>query len=238
MRIIYKIIFVLLFPVTILGQNFPKNSILTSDSDTAFWLRYQEKILKNISPTKPFSHEDIFHLRLIYQGQLLSNVIDLWQNKDSIYHLELILYTKEIVPEGEMPTNRYYFEKVTYDSLKARNLFGFYLSNQISSIPTDKLISSWSKGCDGDEYIFETLENGLYSYKQYWTPSSHKSLLEGSLLNSFIEKFNELLETEKLKKEFTNRIPFECYNTGGPLTACKILTKKQKREFRKERKIE
>jgi hypothetical protein len=236
MRTIFYIVFLFLFSITILGQNIPENSMLSTDSDTSYWMRYQSNILRNVKQAKPFHNADNFHFRLIYQGQLVSNLIDLWQIKDSIYHLELIFYTREIVPDGETQTNRYYSEKITFDSIKAKDLYIIYSSKQINSIPTDKKIKNWSMGFDGDEYIFETLENGNYTFKQYWTPSSQDSLLEGSLITNFIKLTSDLLEIGKLKEDFSARIPFECYNSGGPLTSCKILTKKQKREYIKERK--
>jgi hypothetical protein len=96
------------------------------------------------------------------------------------------------------------------------------------------LIGNWPKeGLDGDMYLFETLRDNKYSFKQYWTLSSIDTVIEARQLNDFINELKLFVDYKYIYKAFENRIPFECYRSAGPMTACEILTKK---EYRKRSK--
>ena len=233
MRTKLCIAFIFIFTTVVYGQNI---SNMTVDSDTSFWLNRQDFLLKRLKKIKPFETKQNYHFRLFYHGQLISNSIDLWQDEDSTLSIEAVFYTNEIVPSGELPTNRLYSEKVSFESSKAIEALKIIRKNKIEYIPTDKQIKGWSKGFDGVEFIIETLRDKNYSFKQYWTPSAQDSIFEAHVLKNFTNELWTLLNINRLENEFKARIPFECYNSGGPTTACRILTRKEKRHYKQERK--
>lgn len=216
-------------------QNSSNQLLLSNDSDTTFWKKYQEKILKETKNIQPLIEKQDYHFRIVYHGQVISHVIDLWKENATNYLLEVLFYTKEYTPNEE-PTNRYFCEKIKYDSTISSNLYKLIVAKQIESIPSDKKIVGWSQGFDGIEITIETIVENKYSFKQYWTPSTQDTLKEGLAINNFIKEAWKLLDISSKEKDFATRIPFESYNTGGPATAFKVLTKRERRLYRKERK--
>jgi len=217
-------------------QNSSNQLLLSNDSDTTFWKKYQERIFNETKEIQPLIGKQDYHFRIVYHGQVISHVIDLRKEDKSKYLLEIRFYTKENTLYNEEPTNRYYYEKIKYDSTISSRVHNLIVAKQIESIPSDKKIVGWSRGLDGIEITIETIVENKYSFKQYWTPSAQDTLKEGLAINRFIQEIWNLLEINSKEKDFASRIPFESYNTGGPETACRILTKRERRFYKKERK--
>lgn len=236
MKNLVKTILFLFLPVFAVGQKLPDNFIVTTDSDTSFWINYQYDICKQLNIETIFNQESIYNLRITYHGQLISYIVDISQESDSIFYNKTIIYTKEMVPDGESPTNRIYKELDTLDFNTAKKIIEKYIEYKIDSIPSDKFIKQWSRGFDGDIYIIESLNDKNYSFKQYWTPSSQDSITQGEIFSKFIDNVYTIIDFKNKKINFKRRVPFECYNTGGPTTACEILSRKEKRQYKKERK--
>ena len=146
------------------GQNQNK---YTYDSDTSFWLRYQTSIFEKIRDIKPINLNNKYHFRMIFLGQVTSNVFDIWSDDGRNYNSELVIFTKEYIPFPEEQTNRYYYEKKTFDNSFSNDIIDIIDKSQIENLPTDSLIKGWHQGFDGVEYILETIKNGYHSYKQY-----------------------------------------------------------------------
>ena len=76
---------------------------------------------------------------------------------------------------------------------------------------------------------FETKSN--YNFKTYWTPKVQDStLIEARYFQSFVDTIFRLSNSSTIWKDFEKLIPYECYRVGGTI-GCKVLTKKQKRQF-------
>jgi hypothetical protein len=55
-------------------------------------------------------------------------------------------------------------------------------------------------------------------------------------VQTFIDSAFKLVDAQKIWKEFSGEIPFECYINGGPTVICKVVTQKGRKRFIKERR--
>ena len=105
----------------------------------------------------------------------------------------------------------------------------------IKNIPDEESIENWGQGFDGITYIFETSNTKDYFFKTYWTPTAQDSLKEALVVQKFVDRCLEITASKQIWSDFSSKIPFECYINGGPMVACRALTKKERRKLKKER---
>jgi hypothetical protein len=142
----------------------------------------------------------------------------------------------ERTPATETPTERTFVDRKTFGKDTVKTILNYITTSEINKLPTDNLISGWKQGFDGVTYIIEFANPTTYSFKTYWTPKAQDTTLqEAKLLEAFVDKIFELVNGNANWNYFEKSIPYECYNVGG-MIRCKVLTKKQKRQYAKERK--
>jgi len=97
-------LYIILKTLMLNAQNFSNH---TSDSATSFWLNHQLLIFKELGDVRPFDVNQKYQCRIVFHGQVISNLIDIWSDDGLIYNSEVIFYTKEYVPIEEEATDRY-----------------------------------------------------------------------------------------------------------------------------------
>ncbi|MES2064858.1 MAG: hypothetical protein V4456_23275 [Bacteroidota bacterium] len=204
---------------------------INTKGDTSFWYKYNADLIRKFGLIDITKESDKFYFRVWHHAQTISSIVEIYQTEDSISRSSVTFFTKEIVPENENATNRYFFKTYVLEN----NLFTRGELTEVNIIPSEESIKGWSQGFDGVVYIIENLEGGNYSFKSYWTPAVQGDLKQAIYLKKFFNEIFDLTEIKGLFSAFIKLIPFEMYNSGGPSIAVRILTNKQRKAYRKER---
>jgi hypothetical protein len=203
-----------------------------ANGDTSFWFKYQNIVIKELSLSRLDTSTSTFHFRVWKTNQ----VLDIWQTSDDSYNGQLTSWVTEQAPTKEKHTDRTLIDKRELSTETIKLIVNFIESSQIIKLPTDDSIKNWKHGFDGVTYIIESSTKKNYSFKTYWTPKAQDTTLaEAQYLQSFVDKIFDLSSGTTTWKQFEKNIPYECYSVGGTIR-CKVLTKKQKRQFARERK--
>ena len=214
------------------GQTKILNGVLQQNGDTSFWYKYQNIVIKDLSLTRLDTTSSSFYFRIWKANQ----VLDIWKTIDNSSFGLLTSWVTEQTPAKEKPTERILIDKKTLQSDTVHQILDLIAKTQIINLPTDDSIKGWKHGFDGVTYITEFSSNVYYSFKTYWTPKAQDTTLkEAKQVQFFVDKIFELSNGVTTWKMFEKNIPYECYNVGGSIT-CKIVTKREKRKFAKERK--
>lgn len=230
MRTLQTLIFLLFFS-SLFGQNKTFYNIVSENGDTTFWFKYQQVVIKELSLLKLDTSTNSFYFRL-WKG---NQVIDIWENDKNLFSGQITSWTSEYVPNGEKPTGRTQINKQSINVDTVKRLVGLIKSSNIINLPTDNLIKGWKQGFDGITYLIEYSTKDQYSFKTYWTPYVQDTLSEAKLVQSFVDDFFKVGNAKNIWELFTKSIPYECFINGGNI-ACRVLTKKEKRKYAKERK--
>ncbi|MHB8207124.1 hypothetical protein [Mucilaginibacter sp.] len=200
------------------------------------WIKWNNDKVEKLNLTNLSTSKEQFHWRFGYFGQVVSYFVDLTTNENGSPQGIVTVYTEEYVdPTKEIPTHRVYDEKIILRPTQIDSLNQAIKTFKINTIPNQELIKGWGMGLDGVTYSVELRSNTNYSFKTYWTPEAQENVPEAKQMVEFI-KFVELTTAiPRLEKIFTGHIPFESYNTGGPATAIRVLTSKQRKQYRKDR---
>lgn len=230
MRTLLTII-ILIFANTLFGQTKALINVINANGDTSFWFKYQNVVIKDLSLSRLDKSTYPFHFRVWKTNQ----VLDIWQTSDSSYAGQLTSWVTEQAPAKEKSTDRTLIDKRKLDTDTIKHIISLIDTSQIMKLPTDDSIKGWQHGFDGITYIIETSTKSTYSFKTYWTPKAQDTTLaEAQYLQSFVDKIFDLSNGMTTWNQFEKNIPYECYNVGGTIR-CKVLTKKQKRQFARER---
>jgi hypothetical protein len=225
-------IIILSLSVAVLGQNKSLYNVTNPNGDTSFWFKYQNIIIDDLALLRLDTSTLTYHFRVWKTNQ----VLDVWENSDSSYSARLTSWVTERTPATETPTERTFVDRKTFGKDTVKTILNYITTSEINKLPTDNLISGWKQGFDGVTYIIEFANPTTYSFKTYWTPKAQDTTLqEAKLLEAFVDKIFELVNGNGNWNYFEKSIPYECYNVGG-MIRCKVLTKKQKRQYAKERK--
>jgi len=236
MKTIAGTLLIIIFTIQAFAQGKNIDIPVNQRGDTTFLYKWNQDLAKELGLANVANSQSDFYFRMWYHGQVLSHVIDIRSTNDSTYKAMMTLYTKEFIDNTKKePTERIYSKKVELNSVVGARAHELIVSQKINSIPSEDLISGWSRGLDGDTYTIEFADKNKYSFKSYWTPTVQDSLKEAIRLIGFIKDLNRIVEMEQRLSAFPSEIPFECYNTGGPATACKVLPRKQHQKLKKER---
>ena len=229
MKTLQTLIFLIFFS-SLFGQTKDCYNVLSATGDTSFWFKYQQTVIKELSLSKLNTTTNSFYFRLWKANQ----VIDIWNNGNGFYDGQITSWTSEYVPNDEKKTDRTLINKITINADTVNHLVELIKSSTILNLPSDNLIKGWKQGFDGITYIIEFSTSKQYSFKTYWTPAIQDTLAEAKIVQSFVDDFSELANTKIIWQTFSKIIPYECYINGGNI-ACKVLTKKQKKMYSKER---
>ena len=222
----------LFFLTTLFGQTKTHNNIKYSNGDTSIWYKYQLIVINDLSLTRLDTSSSLFYFRIWKTNQ----VLDVWKNKEGSYSGLLTTWVTEHTPNNEKQTDRTLIDKKSLQLDSVKLIIELIESSQILKLPTDDSIKGWRHGFDGLTYITEYSTQTSYSFKTYWTPTAQDtSLNEAKFVQSFVDTIFNLSNAKTIWQNFQKSIPYECYNVGGSI-GCKVVTKKEKRRFTKERK--
>lgn len=225
-------IFTLISSTFVFGQNREFHIKTSENGDTSLWHTWRKELCAQIELDSIQKSENIWHFRLWTDKQ----AIDIWENSNGNQFSKVTSWTKEYTPNDEEPTHRIFYEFKLLDSIKINKLITLIESTEIKNIPDEDAIKSWGQGFDGITYIIETADTKEYFFKTYWTPTAQNSLKEAIIVQNFVDKCMEVTNSKEIWSDFASRIPFECYINGGPMISCKVLTKREKRKLKRERK--
>lgn len=226
------IIIILIFSTTLFGQTKTLTNVTYAKGDTSFSFKYQNIVITKLFLSRLDTSASPFHFRVWKTNQ----VLDIWQTGDSLYAGQLTSWVTEQTPTKENPTYRILIDKRSLSTDTTKNIISFIETSQIMKLPTDDSIKGWKNGLDGITYIIEFSTKTTYSFKTYWTPKAQDTTLaEAKYLQTFVDNIFDLSNGKTVWKQFERNIPYECYGVGGTIR-CKVLTKKQKRQFARERK--
>ncbi len=225
-------IITLFFFHTLLGQTKTFNNVTFANGDTSFWYKYQNIVIDGLSLTRLDTSSSDSYFRIWKANQ----VLDIWKTNNNTFSGKLTSWATEQTPAKEKPTDRILIDKKILQSDTIKQILKLIEKTEILNLPTDDSIKGWKHGFDGITYIIEFATKSNYNFKTYWTPKAQDSTLtEARFIQSFVDTIFQLSNSLKIWKDFEKLIPYECYNVGGTII-CRVLTKKQKRQFVKERK--
>lgn len=218
--------------VAVYGQTKTLINVTNPNGDTSLWFKYQNVVINDLALLRLDTATLIFHFRVWKTNQ----VLDVWQNSDSSYSAQMTSWVTERTPAKETPTDRTLVDRKTLGKDTVKTILNYVRTSEINKLPTDNLISGWKQGFDGVTYIIEFANPTTYSFKTYWTPKAQDTALqEAKFLQTFVDNIFDLANSKTTWNNFEKSIPYECYNVGGTIR-CKVLTKKQKRQYARERK--
>ena len=140
----------------------------------------------------------------------------------------------EYAPYNEEPTNRVFQYSILLDSI-ANEVDSLIQASNIKTIPDQSSIVEWKTGLDGVTYMIEHADDSAYYFKSYWTPSSQQTVNEAVVVQKFINHLRTLVGAAKYQEYFRSTVPFQCWQNDGNTTACRISTKKQFKQYKRER---
>jgi len=218
-----KFLHLISFLIIVVSSTFCQKKSLTSFSDS-------------LNLYKLDAYSGNFYLRIWTERQ----IVDIWQRDSSDlfpggYSVKLINWTADYFPNANEEFKRTYKMEDSYWSWQANKT-----KNLIDSIDIIKLISSIDKNklklyIDPNTLIFELKNSTGYNYYNLSNAEDQLNVSDAGKIVVFINKLSELLSMKEYWKEFIDQIPVECYNNGGVITTCKILSKKEKRLLKKRR---
>lgn len=226
------IILTLFSSLVAFGQDRKVHFKTYENGDTTLWYKWRMELCAQLELDPIQNSKYNWHFRIWTNKQ----AIDLWEDSKEGKLGKLTSWTEEYVPGDEEPTNRVFFEVKLLDSNKVNELISLVESSKITDIPSEDSIEGWGQGYDGITYITETADTKDYFFKTYWTPTAQDSLKEAFIVQSFVDRCQVLSESKEIWSDFVSRIPYECYRNGGPRVSCKIVTKREHRKYKKERK--
>jgi hypothetical protein len=223
--------FSLLVTLHVLGQSkteyIPKND---------FWYKWHKNKASQLGLTNLNDSNINNYWRIWYTFQTISYVIDIYKGSDSLSKCFVTLYTEEYVDQTkEMPTGRIYINKVSLNTVVIDSINKLIQVLHIAQIPNETDIKGWSQGLDGITYCIESVTPKNYTFKSYWTPTAQENIKEAKIIQYFVDRIDTMTNLKQLLKDFTKHIPFESYYTGGPSVASRIMTKKERKRYKRER---
>lgn len=206
------ITFILLFTaLNSSGQEISKNIQITEDSDTAFWARYHFPDIEKLNLISPDENINFFRIsssKYYLELSESSNKIffyvnEIWDNKQTG---EVFIKAYEIKPDQ--------IKKITalVDHFK------------INEIPSDKFIKKWTHGFDGITYIIENKTDNVYSFKNYWTPSSQENFAQAEAIINFTKQIDEIVDYTNKRKCFEEEIPFYGWTYNGSMVITRVIS--------------
>lgn len=178
------------------------------------------------------STDHLFHFRLYNSSQ----VIDIRENSSTGFSGMLYQWTREAVPDGEPPTNRFFCLQQSLTPQQVEDILALYRSRDMDTLRHQEKIAEWDNGLDGITYIIETQYDRLYRFRTYWTPWSDSPIPEERLVYQFVDSCFLLAGSALLHVTFRESHPFYSYENGTGSIATRIVTWEQYQHMKRERK--
>lgn len=213
------------------GQNRKLHIKKYVNGENSLWYKWRMELCAKTELDSIQNSEYNWHFRLWTNKQ----AIDVWKDLEGKSFGKVTSWVEENTPYEEEPTYRIFSESKALDSISINRLIGLVDATSIKSIPDEDAIEGWEQGFDGITYMIETADSDAYSFKTYWTPRAQDSLKEAIVVQDFADRSLEIIKAKEIWTDFTSKIPFECYRDGGIMIGCKILTRREKKKYKKER---
>ena len=191
---------------------------LSNDSDTAFWYAYKNNYARQFKLGFIENDTNAYSFRFWSSGLVIKIVGKTNQNFG-----EIIRFVEAYPKKKNKKVFTKHYPITSSQASKIRHLID---SLQIETLPSDKNIKGWDHGFDGIEYFTEFKRNGLYTFKNYWTPTAQDTLKEAKLFQNFVSSLSNILDLKNNGKLFQDDIPFDSWTYPGSASA--ILRVKQK----------
>jgi len=159
-----------------------------NEVDTNLWFKWKYELAKQINLKDLQTSRDTFHFRFWTDIQ----AIDVWTTDHNLYFGVLTNYAQrydnKLLRKGIYKIGQVYFNQVTLDSSKARQLFNIIDRLSIVNIPSDGKVNGWRQGFDGEEFLIETSSPNQYDFKTYWTPRIFAdTLIEAKQIQTLVD---------------------------------------------------
>lgn len=212
------------------GQSLPSELPQKQLSDSSnFWYKFTKKREQQLG-LKPIETSTYpFHFRLTITS---GTILDVWQQENQ-FQGSLTLWVKQ--SDDALGTfERIYSQQYTLSTDQTTSIGRLVKECGIINLPSDEHIKGWQQGLDGEEIVTQYVDNKGYWLREYWTPSAQHGLAEALLVQEFANKAFELANVPLVRKNFTAGIPFNCYTNDGSFTICKILSRAEYWQYRRE----
>ncbi len=211
------------------SQNEKIELSLTKDSDTLFWKKFQTEKIKDFN--LPNLDQN---LEFVFRKWNPGHVLEITKNENYV-SAKIIYFVFEVWNDNNKADT--FVKKYDLPNKIATSLYKFIKTSGYDKIPSDRFIKGWQQGFDGITHIYEIKDGNKYSFKNYWTPKVQKGLKEAEQIIEFNTRIREIGELSKYGEKFTAEIPFPSYMySGQAYTIMKILTKKELRQYKRNRR--
>jgi hypothetical protein len=216
-----------LFNLTIFAQDYlPVKMTIDSDTTTYKYLKEQIKLFK-ITELNSNTSEFVF------RSWTPNSVLEICKNGEDL-NGKIIYAVTEVNDDGRIPET--FVRTYKLEKNKIQQIYDLIQNSEIQNIPSDKFIDNWGFGFDGFRNVFETKIENSYSYKTYYSPSI-QNLNEARVIINFTEQIDEIIDFKKYYETFNKEIPFIFYKYyGTSFTVGKIMTRKEKKQYQRNRK--
>lgn len=221
-------ILLLIYSNFLFSQSKVEELNLTKDSDTIYWNKYKNELIKK------HNFEDITSKKeeIVFKFWSFGTCIEITKN-DTLINGNLTYFVDEVDEFSKKDFKKTFNLK----SETTKEIINLIEKTEINKIASDKFIKGWQHGFDGIEYIFEYKTKTEYSFKNYWTPNSQENLEEAKRIQKFVDELYRICDSENLSKEFKKEIPFRSYSyNGGSMVVSRIMTLEEYRKYKKEKR--
>jgi hypothetical protein len=209
-------ILLLIYSSFLFSQSKVEELNLTQDSDTIYWNKYKNELIKK------HNFEDITNKKdeIVFKFWSFGTCIEVTKN-DTLINGNLIYFVDEV----DEFSKKVFKKTFNLKSETAKEIINLIEKTEINKIASDKFIKGWQHGFDGIEYIFEYKTKNEYSFKNYWTPNLQDNLDEAKKIQNFVDELYRICNSENLSKLFVKEIPFRSYSyNGGSAVVSRIMT--------------
>jgi hypothetical protein len=221
-------ILLLIYSNFLFSQSKVEELNLTQDSDTIYWNKYKNELVKK------YNFEDITNKKdeIVFKFWSYGTCIEITKN-DTLINGNLTYFVDEI----DEFSKKHFKKTFNLKSETAKEIINLIEKTEINKISSDKFIKGWQHGFDGIEYIFEYKTKNEYSFKNYWTPNSQDNLEEAKKIQNFVDELYRICNSENLSKLFVKEIPFRSYSyNGSSAVVSRIMTQEEYRKYKKEKR--
>jgi hypothetical protein len=168
------------------------------------WYNTKTKTYQDLPTADIRASDNKFTLRISFTNY----IIEVSSRSDNEFQGRLVVLTSSY-QEGDYNGrfSQKYFTSHAITSDTGRMIFNHFTQAGMAEIPTDKDIPGWRYGTDGITYTIETVTNGDYSRKTYWTPSVFKTIEEAVTVDRFFSSIESLLRLKTKWDAFLSGLP-------------------------------
>lgn len=212
------------------GQRIAEEGKATIISDTTLFRYYKEDLKRHgLKLLSESSYKEYYRIWVDNQ------IIELW--KDSVYHGTITSYAYEYnrYPK-EHPTNRKHSIQKAITSNTVKKIISEIISAKISTLPLEYDSTAKWACADCSSYNIEGLNNNSLYFKSYEQPDLYRERYETArIVDDLFRSILQKADAEQQQDILRSNVPFEAYTFGGNVLVTKVLSKKERKQYRKER---